>query len=191
MAMRFPHALRSRLRRFGRDEDGTLLAEAVIVLPLMLWAYMALFVYWDAYRAVNTVQKAAYTVSDMVSREMVTLNTAYVPGMRDLMRYLVDTDQTVKIRVSSVSWNEANDRFEVDWSRSPDNAMPQLTTASIQSLASSIPEMADGDRVMLVETEVSYKPAFNVGIDESTLKQFIVTRPRFVPKVCLQGVVCS
>lgn len=186
--MRSPLAL---LRRFGRDENGTLIAEAVIVLPLMLWAYMALFVYWDAYRSVNTVQKAAYTVSDMVSREMVTLNDQYVPGMRALTRYLVDADQTVKLRVSSVTWSDLNDRFEVDWSRAPDSAMPQLTTTSIADLAYRIPAMSDGDRVMLVEVEVSYHPAFNVGLTDSTLKQFIVTRPRFVPKICLVNVVCS
>ncbi len=186
--MRSPTAI---LRRFGRDEKGTLVAEALIVLPLLLWAYMALFVYWDAYRSVNTAQKAAYTVSDMVSREMVTLNDQYVPGMRNLIRYLVDSDQSVKIRVSSVTWSEANKRFEVDWSRSPDSAMPQLTTATITSIAYRIPKMSDGDRVMVVEVKVSYQPLFNVGLEDSTLEQFIVTRPRFVPKICLVNVTCS
>lgn len=181
----------ARLQRFWRDESGTMLAEAVIVLPLMLWAYVALFVYWDAYRSVNTVQKAAYTVSDMVSREMVTLNAQYVPGMRDLMRYLIGKDQNIKLRVTSVTWSELNNRFEVDWSRSPDRAMPELTTATIADVAYRIPDMADGDRVMLVETEVAYHPAFNVGLSDTTLQQFIVTRPRFVPKICLTGVVCA
>ncbi len=167
------------------------MAEAVIVLPFMLWAYLALFVYWDAYRSVNTAQKAAYTISDMVSREMVTLATTYPTGMRDLMRYLLDGDQSVKIRVTSVTWSQTNNRFEVDWSRSPDNAMLQLTTASIQALASRIPAMADGDRVMLVETQVSYHPAFEVGLTDQVLKQFIVTRPRFIPKICMTGVTCS
>jgi Flp pilus assembly protein TadG len=188
MMMRAPLAA---LRRFCRDESGTLLAEAVIVLPLMLWAYMALFVYWDAYRSVNTVQKAAYTVSDMVSREMVTLNDKYVPGMRNLMRYLIGTDQNIKVRVTSVTWSDANNRFEVDWSRSPDYALPELTTVTIADVAHRIPEMADGDRVMLVEAEVAYHPSFNVGLTDTTLRQFIVTRPRFVPKICLVNVVCS
>ncbi len=48
--------LDARLRRFLRqDESGALMAEAVLVLPFMLWSYLALFVYWDSYRAVNTV----------------------------------------------------------------------------------------------------------------------------------------
>ena len=179
------------LRRFGRDEKGTLVAEALIVLPLLLWAYMALFVYWDAYRSVNTAQKAAYTVSDMVSREMVALNDQYVPGMRNLIRYLVASNETVKMRVSSVTWSETAKRFEVDWSRSPDSAMPQLTTASIAVLAYRIPKMSEGDRVMIVEVSVTYKPLFNVGLEDSTLEQFIVTRPRFVPKICLVNVTCT
>lgn len=184
-------ALRNLLHRFGRDESGVLMVEAIIVLPFMLWAYLALFVYWDAFRSINTSQKAAYTISDMISREMVTLPANYVTGMRDLMRYLVDNDQVVQIRVTSVSWSQTNRRFEVDWSRSPDNALPQLTTATIAPLAYRIPAMADGDRVIIVETNVSYHPAFNVGMTDETLKQFVVTRPRFIPKLCMTGVTCS
>ncbi len=183
--------MRTRLSRFLKNDSGAVMVEAVIVLPLMIWAYLALFVYWDAYRSINTSQKAAYTISDMLSREMITLPANYVTGMRDLMSYLVDDDQTVKIRVTSVTWSEINNRFEVDWSRSPDNAFPQLTTSSIQSLAPRIPALADGDRVMLVETEVSYHPAFDVGLSDEVLKQFVVTRPRFIPKICMTGVTCA
>lgn len=184
-------SLRNMFRRFGRDESGVLMAEAIIVLPFMLWSYLALFVYWDAFRSVNTAQKAAYTISDMISREMVTLPANYVTGMRDLMRYLIDGDQTVKIRVTSVTWSDANEQFEVDWSRSPDSAMPQLTTTTIANQAYRIPDMADGDRVVIVETEVSYHPAFDVGMNDEVLKQFVVTRPRFIPKLCMTGVTCS
>ena len=45
--------------------------------------------------------------------------------------------------------------------------------------------------VVIVETEVDYHPAFNVGVNDQVLKQFIVTRPRFVPKLCMTGVTCS
>lgn len=179
------------LRRFRRDEAGTLLAETVIVLPMMLWAFLALFVYWDAYRSDNTSQKAAYTVSDMITRETVDLPAVYPTGMRNLVRYLVDNDQSVKLRVTSFTWSQANTRYEVDWSRSPDNAMPALTTTTIQDVKSQIPVIADGDHYILVETEVSFHPAFNVGIDDLTMKEFIVTRIRFVPKLCLIGVACS
>lgn len=179
------------LRRFLREEDGTLLAEAVIVLPFLLWSYLALFVYWDTYRAINTVQKAAYTVSDMLSREMVTITDSYVVGMDKMMEYLIDQDQDAKVRVTSLTWSQINNRYEVHWSRSPNGALPLLTTSSIAGLSNRIPRLADGDYVILFETEVNYHPAFNVGINDQVLHQFIVTRPRFVPKVCLAGVACT
>ncbi len=77
------------------------MAEAVIVLPLFLWAYIALFVYWDAFRSMNTVQKAAYTISDMISREKTGKTTAYVNGMSKVLEYLIDEDQDARLRVTS------------------------------------------------------------------------------------------
>ena len=183
-------SLRNMFRRFGRDESGVLMAEAIIVLPFMLWSYLALFVYWDSFRSVNTSQKAAYTISDMISREMRPLPTNYITGMRDLMRYLIDNDQTVRIRVTSVTWSETNERLEVHWSRSPDNAVPLLTTTTLQTYAPRIPKMAGGDFVTIVETWVSYHPAFEVGMDDEEIKQFVVTRPRFYRCITIDTLPC-
>lgn len=184
-------SLLAKLRCFKRDEGGSVVAEAVITLPLLFWAYMALYVYWDAFRMINTVQKASYTISDMVSREMLPINDAYIDGLRRTMNYLVREDTGVTIRVTSITYSQANNRFQVDWSRSPGNAKPQLTTSSIQAMASKIPNMADGDYVILVETWANYSPLFDVGLTNTQMSQFIVTRPRFVPKVCLVGLPCT
>jgi Flp pilus assembly protein TadG len=73
--------LRSLLRRFARDEKGSLVVEAIIVMPMFVWAYAGLFVYWDAYRSINTVQKASYTISDLISRSQASVNDAYIAGM--------------------------------------------------------------------------------------------------------------
>lgn len=180
-----------RFRGFVNDETGVLMAEAVLVLPFMLWSYLALFVYWDSYRAINTVQKAGYTISDMLSREMLPVNEAYIAGMDAILEYMIDQDQDAKLRVSSVTWSDINDRYEVKWSRSPHNALPQLTTASIAAMEDRLPLMFNGDFVTLVEVEVDYKPSFNVGLGKQTIKQFIVTRPRFVSPTCLVGAVCT
>lgn len=179
------------MRRFGRDDQGSLVAEAVMVLPFMLWAYIALFVYWDAFRSINTVQKAAYTISDMISREQLTITPAYIAGMDRIMERLVDEDQDVSLRVTSIVFDEADDRNEVMWSLSPGNALTPLTTSALRDLASQIPEMADGDSVVIVEVQVDYVPTFNVGVSDMTLSQFIVTRPRFFPFICMQGYACS
>ena len=180
--------LRRSISRFGRDEAGTVVAEAVIVLPLFFWAYIALFVYWDAFRAMNTVQKAAYTVSDMISREKTGKTTAYINGVQKVLEYLIDENQNARMRVTEVTWSNTNKRFEVHWSRSPNNAMTPLTTDSLKSYASRIPTMSAGDYVVVVEVQVDYVPTFDIGMPSQTFKEFVVTRPRFVPCIPIDTV---
>jgi len=187
------------IRRFRTEERGSVIAEAVIAMPMLLWAYMALFVYWDGFRSVNTVQKATYTISDMLSREMVAISPAYVAGMDNVMEYMVDQDQNVSLRVSSVTWRASRNRFEIHWSRSTNAAiLPALTTATLQAFGDCtttarcrIPQMSDGDFVVIVESRVNYAPVFDVGIDNDSIDQFIVTRPRFVTCVLMTGVGTS
>lgn len=187
------------LRRFGRDDEGNLVLEAVLVMPFMLWAYAGLFVYWDAFRSINTVQKAAYAVSDMISREMLTITPAYLAGMDTVMERLIDQDMDVSLRVTSVMCDgEDNEKCDgtlgrnvVHWSVSPGNTMTPLTTTALQALDDRIPDMSDGDYVVIVEVSVAYSPSFNVGVSDMDIEQFIVTRPRFVPRICMQGYACS
>lgn len=174
-----------------------MLAEAVIVLPIMLWAYLALFVYWDAYRSLNSMQKASYTLSDMISREMLPVNQTYVNGMKSVMEYLIDDDQDVALRVSSVTWDEETMRFAIHWSASTSTSLPALTNTTLQEVITEgtgtnvrMPEMSDGDYVVLIETSVDYHPAFNVGLEDSVQEQFIVTRPRFVPCIAFGSTAC-
>ena len=182
--------LRRPLRRFLREDRGSVVAEAVIVLPVFLWAYLALFAYWDAFRSLNTVQKASYTVSDMVSREMLGISTSYVDGLDRMMEYLVDDGQNVSMRLTSVTWSATNNRFEVHWSRSPGNAMIPLTTTTLLPLASKIPTMAAGDYVVILEVLVPYAPTFSIGMNDMNFEEFIVTRPRFLPCLPLDNIIC-
>lgn len=185
----FPVVL--RVRSFARDDRGGVLAEFVMVLPALMWAYLALFVYWDAFRNTNTVQKAAYTISDTISREMITFPTTYVDGLRNVMDYMIDADQDVKMRVTSITYDIDALQFQVLWSYSPSGAMPELTTETLQLLKERIPKMSDADYATILETEVTYVPSFNVGMDDQVIQQFIITRPRFVAPSCMSGRVCT
>jgi Flp pilus assembly protein TadG len=182
--------LRLPLRAFGRDEGGSVVAEAVIVLPLFLWAYIALFVYWDSFRSMNTIQKSAFTISDMISREQTGITTDYVNGMNSALEYLIDEGQDAALRVTSVTWSTENNRFEVHWSRSPGSKMPELNNASLQPFANQIPTMSPGDYVIVVEVQVGYEPTFDIGMPDQTFRQFIVTRPRFLPCLPLDAISC-
>lgn len=170
-------------RRFARAETGGLLVEAVIVLPFLLWAYVALFVFWDVYRTINVVQKSSYAMADFLSRQRTPVNPTFINGLRGAMNYMLDTDQPATIRVTSLQWVAARNRYEVLWSHSPGNAKPQLTTATLASLSARLPIMTNGETVVLFESTVPYAPAFNVGVPAQEFEQFIVTRPRFSPRI--------
>lgn len=189
-----------KISSFLRDERGSVLAEAVVILPMMIWSYLAFFVFWDAYKTTNVAQKAAYTAADLISREQVTLPATYVPGMLNLIRYLVDDQTSPKIRVTSLLFSEglvvnpgvedADDKTMVQWSISPSNAMTPYTDATLLAVLGKIPAMSDGDSVILVETSQDFDPIFDVGMDSRQVTNFVVTRPRFLPKICMTGFTC-
>ena len=104
MSMSF---LSRRLQRFSREEDGLVMTEFLIMLPLLVWTFMALFIYWDAFRTINQAQKAAYAVSDLVSRQS-EVDRDFIGGMKKVMEYLTNGKQ-VRMRISSVQWDETND----------------------------------------------------------------------------------
>jgi hypothetical protein len=186
--------------RFARDERGTVIVETVIVAPLLFWTVMAMFSYWDVYRSVNVIQKAAYTVSDVISRQRENdgVTATDLNGFRTLLNYLIDQDQQAVMRVTSLTYDDATDQYEVLWSCSPGGGMAVLTTAVVNtgSFTTRLPIIADSDTRILAETQVDYVPVFDVGVpyygaaigqgvDRMTIGQFVVTRPRLAPRIDL------
>lgn len=178
---------RGHLRRFARDEDGLVMTEFLILLPLLIWTFMALVVYWDAYRTINAAQKASYAISDLVSRQS-NIDRPFIRGMEKVMEGLLGTPNVVSMRITSLQWQENSDgsgQYLVLFSESPWSRKPPITVAAAQQLTDKIPIMSHGDTTVLVETWTNYRPGFDVGIPFTTFENFIVTRPRYQRRVCL------
>ncbi len=189
--------LSHKIKRFARNEEGgSFILETVIMLPLLLWALMAMIVYWDAYRSINRLEKATYALADTLSRQQAPMPVASVNQWNDLVSYMLDSNQSADVRVTSYRWVAANNRFEVLWSRSPDSERPQLTTTTLQDLADQIPIMDDTEYGILTETWVDYEPRLNVvfmdtvGVGPMTLTKFTPTPARFNP-LCLVGMTAA
>ena len=184
--------LSHRLRRFRDQEDGLVMTEFLIMLPLLVWTFMALFVYWDAFRTINQAQKAAYSVSDLISRQS-SVDMAFINGMQDVTEYLMNDSPNVRLRITSVEFDEEDNEMELVFSRSPGNRLPRLTAGDLNSTTyrDRIPVMADNSTVVIVETKIDYKPGFDVGIPNHSFDNFVVTRPRYERKICLDGTPCS
>ncbi|HMO08629.1 MAG TPA: hypothetical protein PKD10_13430 [Paracoccaceae bacterium] len=183
--------LARRLRRFRRDTGGYMLVEAVLIVPFLLWGYIALYSYWDAYRSMTNLQKVAYTASDLISREQRPVNAAYMTGIRNTMNAMLGSGQIVDLRITQVMWSEIEDRFVVEWSNSP-TGMIALTTETLAGVRHRIPDMGDGRTAIIVEAAVEYTPSLSLGVgalpglQPTTFEEFIVTPPRYAPRVVFQ-----
>jgi hypothetical protein len=168
-------------RRFLRREGGNAVIESVLLLPLLLWAAFGLYVFWDGYKVSNKLQKATYTVADIASRwQAVPLAATDVVGMQNLMEYMISEGDEPRLRMTSVIWVEARNRFEVRWSCSMNPlVLPPFTTATLQLVADRIPETADGGTQVIVESEYDFAPLFDNGIEAMTFREFVPVRPRF------------
>lgn len=169
--------------RFSRDQRGSTTVEAVLILPLLLWAYVAMFVYFDAFKVQNANLRAAYTIADMISRQTDSIDANYVNGLRTVFDYLVGIETTTSVRASSVFWDGVSNSYKVSWSYGT-GTMPLLTNANINDYATKLPIIPVGDTLIVIETWLDYTPAFEVGgLQPRTFKEFIATRPRFVAEV--------
>jgi Flp pilus assembly protein TadG len=186
--MRRPiRTMSASLRRFRQREDGYLVVESALILPFLLWAFVALYSYWDGYRAVTQVQKATFAVADLISREQRPVNATYINGMRRTMDTILPGDMDSEVRVTSIKWVEADSRFEVEWSARSGTLAPLLTTGTLAPLVSKIPDMSDGDTAVIVESWVDYEATFVLGgLQDTRMSQFVVTRPRFAPRIVYQ-----
>ncbi|MFZ1469200.1 MAG: hypothetical protein WAT09_09495 [Paracoccaceae bacterium] len=183
-------SLSRRIRQFRDQEDGLVMTELLIMLPLLIWVFMALFVYWDAFRTINQAQKATYSVSDLMSRQG-DVDMTFINGMKVVTKYLMNGEPAVKIRITSVKYKASTNKMQVLFSKSPGNQLPSLTDTEMNktTMRNRIPVMADQDSILLVETEIGYDPAFEVGIPNHVFKNFVITRPRF-HQICFVGLSC-
>ena len=54
--------------------------------------------------------------------------------------------------------------------------------------------LAEGERVIIVETSTEYTPPFSqnlTGIGGRTFVDIVMTRPRFAPQLCWSGIGCG
>tara|TARA_R110002049_G_scaffold140930_7_gene302374 strand:- start:25727 stop:26302 length:576 start_codon:yes stop_codon:yes gene_type:complete len=178
-------ALGGALKRcdFLRREDGTIAMETMIVLPLIFWAYLSTFSIFDAFRMYNLNQQATYTIGDAISRETVPINDDYLRGSQELFEFMTRGAGNTAIRVTSIWYDAAQDRYYTDWSKSRGWVLG-LNSEDVKSWHAKLPVMPDKERVVLVETWRTYDPPFNTGLEERDIHNFIFTRPRYAPRVC-------
>ncbi len=196
--------LKHRFATFLRDEDGLILAEGLIMLPLIIWALVAMFIYWDVFRTINVTQKAAYSVADLLSRQRDTIPLTFFNGLQNVSDFLTPGGHPVKLRVTSIECNSptgtkicnlTTGTYKKLFSRSPGNKVPELTETQINTMwrGKKIATLNNLESVFVVEMTVDFKAQLQtvlagllVNVTDQTFGEFIVTRPRH-RRICLEG----
>ncbi len=172
--------LKSLIRRYWSDTRAAVAFEAVIIVPILAWAFTASFVFFDAYRVYNSSIKATYAVADVISRQTNTITGYDINGMAAIFEHLVRDTSGARMRVTQIHWDGSE--YQVDWSHGT-NGEAQLYNSSMEELEELLPVMAVSERIVLVETFVPYQPAFDFGLELLNFSNFTFTRPRYAGQV--------
>lgn len=193
------------LRNFKNEEDGTAAIEFLLVMPLMMWALMSTYVYFDAYRVEANSNRASLALAEMFSREEVAITDPYLDGAQQLLNTLTFEESGPEYRVTTYQYDPGAGTYHVVWSRNRGMSR-NLTDADLATVTDRLPIMNAIEHYILVETVVEYDAPFSIGLgpfnptDLSDLEfdTFTVIRPRQsrlcfdeTPADPLSGVTCE
>lgn len=167
--------LRTAIKDYWRREDAAISTETVIIMPILFVTLILSFTFFDAFRRYNLSLKAAYTIGDILSRRPVV--TAHdFEGLKDMFEFLTFDNGDPWMRYSEIRRGAVG--YEVEWSYATDGRAPRDTN-TISALLQRLPNMAIGERVIVVETYSTYTPPLNIELPTQNFENIIVTRPRF------------
>lgn len=175
--------LRRRAAAFRADETGSVTVETIIMIPLLLWAFIAIYVFFDVFRVQAVNIKASYTIGDALSRETGYVTNRYLSGLSGLQGTLLNTNESRDLQVTVYRYDTTDDRYTVVWSRAM-GRLPELTTQTLNEIDNILPVMPGGEVAILTRSRVDYHPIYDVGIAPFIFDEYTVTRPRFAPKLC-------
>lgn len=167
----------AHLRRFRSETRGAAVLETVIIMPVLIWLYVGSFVFFDAFRTYSSSVRATYAVADVISREQNNLTPFDLEGIANIFATIVRNNGDVRLRMSQIIYDADTDSMRVDWSHAT-NGEARLFTANLDDFVGLLPAMSDAERLILVESFVPYRTAFDFGIDALTFRNFTFTRPR-------------
>ncbi|WP_208348445.1 TadE/TadG family type IV pilus assembly protein [Pseudaestuariivita rosea] len=181
-------SMKKTIRSFWKDTSGAITIEAVLAVPLLIWTYLAMIVFWDAYKNELVISKATYTAADVISRHQSDFDQAYLDGLNDVFAWLSYTGEPTGLRVTWVKQEvvDAAGNTERVFIRS--EASGTLTGYSgIEDVEPLLPSMGTGERLAIVETEMKFTPIANFALPEMDLLNRSIVPMRFVAQVCWEG----
>lgn len=174
-----------RLYRLWRDAHGSVTVEAVITLPLLIWAIGATYEFFEVHRYQSARDKASYTIADMLSREMMPITPTYMDNAKIVFDTIANDNTQNALRVSVIKYDTDADEYLVKWSEVRGTSLLRaLSTPDVETAHAKLPKMAGGEELIVVDSLAVYPAMFNVGLsDGMRVSTHVVTSPRFAPQI--------
>lgn len=187
-------SIRNLFQRFRRDSDGVMTVEMVITLPFLFWMITTAFELYEVHRYKAARVKATYTVADMLSREMQSVNSVYIDNAKLLFDMMSKDHGSNQVRFSVVQFHSGTDTYSVRWSETRgDGPMSEMTTAEVANAHAELPMLQGGEELIIVEATSTYNPVFEYpGLNnEYTVNTQVFSGIRFASQLCFEGSSCG
>ncbi|WP_321364043.1 hypothetical protein [uncultured Celeribacter sp.] len=170
--------------RFLRAEGGSVSVEAMFVTPGLIILMMFIYTAFSAFEAKAKANKANYTISDYISRQTDEIDKTFLDGLAELYKFL-NNDGHIDMRVSAVQFvidENNNESHELVWSYGTGD-YTALSQGTLSKVENRLPLLADGEEVIVVETQRKWYPVFLAGLKAMDFADVVTTKPRFASQV--------
>ncbi|UOA31024.1 hypothetical protein DSM110093_00784 [Sulfitobacter sp. DSM 110093] len=186
--------LLGKLQRFYHDEEGSQTIAFLVLLPLLVWSIMAMLTFTDAFRVRGMATDATAVIADSLSRQTTPIDMDDLRGFQAVGERL--TGYQVALRVTQVrcvrDCANLNARtLRVDFSRGIDLDSLGNQDFTAGESRQRVPLMAEGDRLVLVETSFMHEPIAQIGLEGREVSVSHATRMRFSPQLCWEECTVS
>lgn len=115
-------------------------------------------------------------MTDLLSRRQDVVSPNDLDGLKKVFEKLIFAEDTSFMRFTEISRRDG--RIEVVWSWASDG-QPRMTNDRLQVHLDQIPTLAEGERVIVVESYTYDSPFFAVGLKDRIIPSFTPMRPRY------------
>lgn len=163
-------------RRFARSETGAINLEYMLWFPLFMFWILGFTTLFDGYARRNEAAKAAYALTDILSREQ-EVSCDSLDNYHLLLAALTPTAVGDRmLRVSSIKFDGTD--YSIAWTQ-PYNTV-DLTLEELEEMPIvPLDTISTGQSLLLVELEATYDFAISLnGTSSRTYDFLLAVRPR-------------
>lgn len=170
--------VRSLARGLHRDQNGAVLVEFAIILPILVVLFLGLAEFTEAFSVNRKLAGTAGALADLVAQEP-SVNDAYLADISSLGQELMKPHNTAPLQLVIVSVvADANNNTTVDWSY-PSSAYAKGAAYALPDDTLTTPNSS----LIIAEASYNFTPTIGHFLGTFEMSESAYFRPRLAQKV--------